>query len=57
MPVFYILVVLAVFALWIALTPIFKKSGRWVCRLLGGIKEQIQEDDDDNIEIEKETET
>lgn len=57
MPAFYVLIILAAFALWIALTPIFKKFGRWAYRLLGDIKDQMREDDEDKIETEKETET
>ena len=55
MPAFYIILIIAAFAFWIALTPIFKRLGRWAYRLLNDIKDAMRDDEDDIIEKETET--
>lgn len=52
MPAFYIIVILAAFALWISLASEFKPLGKWAYRLLSGVKDAMHEDEDDKIEKE-----
>lgn len=45
--VFWFLIVVALFILWLLLSPVFKDVGEWFLDLFNGAKREIEDDESD----------